>query len=146
PTTAQPVEVEVPRPRKKEKVPRAPGRETTILLTEDEDDVRELLDEMLASHGFKVLVAANAAEALTRAATFEGPIDLLLTDVVMPGGTGRDLARKLTEVRPSLRVLYMSGYPEHGAAAGTVLEPGVPFIGKPFTRDVLLEKIRETLG
>ena len=108
--------------------------------------MRELLGDMLGSQGFKVLPAANGAEALTRAAEFDGTIDLLLTDVVMPGGTGRDLARQLTAVRPGLRVLYMSGYPEHGAAPGSVLEPGVPFIPKPFTRDVLLEKIRELLA
>jgi PAS domain S-box-containing protein len=141
PTSAKVVEVEPKRaPAKK-----ADRRPATILLTEDEDDVRELLDEMLVSHGYKVLVAANAAEALTRAAEFSGKIDLLLTDVVMPGGTGRDLARKLSGVRPDMRVLYMSGYPEHGATPGSVLEPGVPFLSKPFSRDLLLEKIRELL-
>ena len=142
PTDAQPVDVEPKRPASK----RGSKKDATILLTEDEDDVRELLDEMLASHGFKVLVAANAGEALTRAAQFHGTIDLLLTDVVMPGGTGRDLARQLTAVRPDMRVLYMSGYPEHGAPPGSVLEPGVPFLSKPFTRDVLLEKIRDLLA
>jgi PAS domain S-box-containing protein len=142
PTDAQPAEVEPKRPARK----RGSKKTATILLTEDEDDVRELLDDMLASHGFKVLVAANAGEALTRAAQFHGTIDLLLTDVVMPGGTGRDLARQLTAVRPDMRVLYMSGYPEHGAPSGSVLEPGVPFLSKPFTRDSLLEKIRDLLG
>jgi signal transduction histidine kinase len=141
PTTAKPVEAEAKRASRKRALKTA-----TILLTEDENDVRELLDEMLVSHGYKVLVAANAAEALTRAGEFHGKIDLLLTDVVMPGGTGRDLARKLTAVRPEMRVLYMSGYPEHGAAPGSVLEPGVPFLPKPFTRDVLLEKIRDLLA
>jgi PAS domain S-box-containing protein len=143
PTTVQPVEVEPKRPARKRG---AKKKHATILLTEDEDDVRELLDEMLATQGFKVLVAANAGEALTRAAQFHGTIDLLLTDVVMPGGTGRDLARQLTAVRPDMRVLYMSGYPEHGAPPGSVLEPGVPFLSKPFTRDLLLEKIRDLLA
>jgi PAS domain S-box-containing protein len=141
PTSAKPVEAEPKTLTRKKK----PSRKATILLTEDEDDVRELLDEMLVSHGYRVLVAANAAEALTRAGEFHGKIDLLLTDVVMPGGTGRDLARKLAAVRPEMRVLYMSGYPEHGAAPGSVLEPGVPFLPKPFTRDMLLEKLRDLL-
>ena len=143
PTDAQPVEPEVKRPAKKRS---SKKKHTTILLTEDEDDVRELLDDMLTTHGFKVLVAANAGEALTCAGQFHGIIDLLLTDVVMPGGTGRDLARQLTAVRPEMRVLYMSGYPEHGAPPGSVLEPGVPFLSKPFTRDILLEKIRDLLA
>ncbi len=143
PTDRPVVEAEVKKPAAKK---RGVKKYATILLTEDEDDVRELLGDMLGSQGFKVLPAANGAEALTRAAEFDGTIDLLLTDVVMPGGTGRDLARQLTAVRPGLRVLYMSGYPEHGAAPGSVLEPGVPFIPKPFTRDVLLEKIRELLA
>ena len=141
PTARQPVDVDVKKPGKK----RASKKHATILLTEDEDDVRELLDDMLTTHGFKVLVAANAGEALTRAGQFHGLIDLLLTDVVMPGGTGRDLARQLTAVRPEMRVLYMSGYPEHGAPPGSVLEPGVPFLSKPFTRDSLLEKISDLL-
>ena len=141
PTTLKPVDVELTRPSRKR-----PAKTATILLTEDEDDVRELLDDMLVSHGYTVLVAANPAEALTRAGEFHGKIDLLLTDVVMPGGTGRDLARKLAAVRPEMRVLYMSGYPEHGAAPGSVLEPGVPFLPKPFTRDLLLEKIQDLLA
>ncbi len=144
PTERKVVEAEVKKPAPVKKRPTR--KYATILLTEDEDDVRELLGDMLGSHGFKVLPAANGAEALTRAAEFEGHIDLLLTDVVMPGGTGRDLARQLTVLRPGLRVLYMSGYPEHGSAPGSVLEPGVPFIPKPFTRDVLLEKIRDMLA
>jgi PAS domain S-box-containing protein len=141
PTDTQPVEVEPKKAVKK----RTSRKAATILLTEDEDDVRELLDDMLTANGFKVLVAANAGEALTVSGQFHGKIDLLLTDVVMPGGTGRDLARSLTGVRPQMGVLYMSGYPEHGAPPGSVLEPGVPFLSKPFTRDTLLEKIREML-
>ena len=64
----------------------------------------------------------------------------------MPGGTGRELARRIAVVRPELRVLYISGYPEYGATSGNVLEPGVPFLAKPFTRDVLIQKINEMLA
>jgi PAS domain S-box-containing protein len=114
----------------------------TILLTEDEPDVRCLLRDVLAAQGYTVVEATSPAEALERAAAHPGRIDLLLTDIVMPGGTGRDLARTISAERPDLKVLYMSGYPEHGAAPGTVLEPGAPFLPKPFTRDLLLEHVR----
>lgn len=140
PTARAPVEVEpVPvRPQRKLK-------QKTVLLTEDEDDVRELIHDMLTAHGYNVLSARDPADALMRASSFKGTIDLLLTDVVMPGGNGRDLARTLTATRPGTKVLYISGYPEHGAQPGSVLEPGAPFLAKPFTREVLLQKIRELL-
>jgi PAS domain S-box-containing protein len=140
PTDAEPVEVEAPRVRTQRKV-----KQKTVLLTEDEDDVRELIQDMLASHGYEVLAARDPADAIKRASAFKGKIDLLLTDVVMPGGNGRDLARRLTAVRPGTKVLYISGYPEHGAQPGSVLEPGAPFLAKPFTREVLLQKIRDLL-
>ena len=141
PTSATPVESEAPRAKPKRAV-----KQKTVLLTEDEDDVRELIQDMLASHGYKVLAASNPADAISRASSFKGTIDLLLTDVVMPGGNGRDLARGMTASRPGMKVLYISGYPEHGSAPGSVLEPGAPFLPKPFTREVLLQKIRDLLG
>ena len=140
PTTETPVEVEAPRVKPQRKV-----AQKTVLLTEDEDDVRELIQDMLAAHGYEVLAARDPADAMIRASAFQGKIDLLLTDVVMPGGNGRDLARRLTATRPGTKVLYISGYPEHGAQPGSVLEPGAPFLAKPFTREVLLQKIRELL-
>jgi two-component SAPR family response regulator len=70
---------------------------------------------------------------------------LLLTDVVMPGGSGRELADRVTTIRPDLKVLYMSGYPEYGGSSGSVLEPGVPFLAKPFTRAALLSTIDDLL-
>jgi PAS domain S-box-containing protein len=140
PTTATPVPLEPPKRR-----PARKSTRKTVLLTEDEDDVRELIAEMLSEHGFDVLSARNPADALARASSFKGTIDLLLTDVVMPGGNGRDLARALTASRPRTKVLYISGYPEHGAQPGSVLEPGAPFLAKPFTRDLLLQKIRDLL-
>jgi signal transduction histidine kinase len=125
---------------------RASVRGATILLTEDEDEVRHLLHDMLEMQGFKVIAAGTGAEALARARQFDGRIDLLLTDVVMPGGTGRELAKRLTAERPDTKVLYISGYPEHGARPGSVLEAGSPFLPKPFTRQQLLDKIRQILG
>jgi DNA-binding NtrC family response regulator len=123
-----------------------PRRSATILLTEDEPDVRGLLRDMLTSSGYTVIEAENPADALAAAAARPEAIDLLLTDVVMPGGTGRALAREMAAIQPNLKVLYISGYPEHGTTPGSVLEPGVPFLPKPFTRQLLLENIRELLG
>jgi CheY-like chemotaxis protein len=135
-----PVSAEPPK-----KTAATPVKPATILLAEDEEDVRTLLCELLESHGHRVLEANSPAQALVVSAAYRGHIDLLLTDVVMPGGTGRDLARELMGRRPDMRVLYISGYPEHGAPA-RVLEQGVPFLSKPFTRDLLLAKLAEILG
>jgi two-component system cell cycle sensor histidine kinase/response regulator CckA len=123
----------------------APQR-ATILLTEDEDDVRSLLCDMLSGSGYTVLEAVDASDAVKRSDAHEGQIDLLLTDVVMPGGTGPTLGKAMLQRRPNLKVLYMSGYPEFGSPSGSGLEPGVAFIPKPFTRDLLLEQIRNILA
>jgi PAS domain S-box-containing protein len=146
PTTAHPVERE---PARQESGGRL--KPATILLAEDEDEVRALLQDLLESHGHTVLAANGPAEGVALSTTYRGRIDLLLTDVVMPGGTGRDLARQVLIHRPGTKVLYMSGYPEMGAsgigASGRgVLEPGVPFLSKPFTRDMLMAKLHELLG
>jgi CheY-like chemotaxis protein len=142
PTATQPLPAETPVSPPKQAAQRA-----TILLTEDDPDVRHMLAMLLNTAGHTVIEADNPEHALEKAATFEGPIDLLLTDVVMPGGTGRDLARQIEHIRPNLRVLYISGYPEYGGveSTGHVLEPGVPFLAKPFTRDVLIQKINDML-
>jgi PAS domain S-box-containing protein len=132
--------------------PPAPTRRATqhatILLTEDDPDVREMLATLLHTAGHTVIEAENPESAVGHALAYAGHIDLLLTDVVMPGGTGRDLARRMAAIKPDLRVLYISGYPEYGGSSesGSVLEPGVPFLAKPFTRDVLIQKINEMLG
>ena len=142
PTSARPVQRDAAR--------HAPGarlKPMTILLTEDEDEVRELLQDLLQSQGHTVLVANGPAQGIAVSTAYNGRIDLLLTDVVMPGGTGRDLAREVLIHRPGTKVLYMSGYPEIGASGGKgVLEPGVPFLSKPFTRDMLMAKLHELLG
>jgi PAS domain S-box-containing protein len=136
------------RPRPREMPSRKPVEEpvaATIHLAEDEDEVRALLRDVLETHGHTVLEANGPPQGIEVAAAYQGRIDLLLTDVVMPGGTGRDLAREIVARRPETKVLYMSGYPDAGGSPQGVLEPGVPFLSKPFTRDVLLAKIQELL-
>ena len=117
----------------------------TILLTEDDEDVRVMLAAFLSGGGHTVIEAHDPDDAVAKAAAYDGPIDLLLTDVVMPGGSGRELANRVTAMRRDLTVLYMSGYPEYGGSSGSVLEPGVPFLAKPFTRATLLSTIDDLL-
>jgi CheY-like chemotaxis protein len=118
----------------------------TVLLVEDEQQVRSLTRTMLASRGYHVLEAASASEALKLIAEHDRPIDLLLTDIVMPGMNGADLAREAAGARPALRVLFMSGYTEGGVIDRGVLDSETPFIQKPFSLSALDRKIREVLG
>ena len=121
-----------------------PGHET-ILLVEDEAGVRELVAEMLRQRGYKVLQAADPAEALQVSEHFGGPIQMLLSDVVMPKMSGMQLAEQLAPRRPQMRVLYLSGYTENTIIHHGVLKPGVQFLPKPFSQDALAKKIREVL-
>jgi len=121
---------------------RAEGQ--TVLVVEDADGVRELTRRLLERKGYKVLLAANADEAL-RLFEQHPSIDLLLTDVVLPGASGPELTRRLVEERRALRVIYMSGYTEEAIVRHGVLKPGVAFLHKPFTSETLGQKIREVL-
>lgn len=123
-----------------------PGGVGTILVVEDEPYLRVLVESMLAKLGYEVLVAGSAAQALELAAQFEGQFSLLLTDVIMPGMSGRDLAAQLLERQPGLRVLFMSGYPADIIAPHGVLEPGLHFIQKPFRLTTLAERVRAALA
>jgi two-component system cell cycle sensor histidine kinase/response regulator CckA len=115
-----------------EPLPVLTGAET-VLIAEDEQVVRHLVAEMLGRLGYSVIVAANGAEALERLEEHSGDIDLLLTDVVMPGMSGRDLAAVVRKRRPETRVLFMSGYAEDAVASHGVLQPGTALLEKPFT-------------
>jgi signal transduction histidine kinase len=129
----------------------APAREVeptgaeTILLVEDEDLVRSLERQVLEGCGYTVLEAHDAQRALELAAAHRGAIDLLLTDVVMPGLSGYELAQRLAPERPELRILYASGYAPEMIANQGVLEPGIAFIAKPLTPTSLAQKVREVL-
>ena len=118
----------------------------TVLLVEDEPDVRNFAKEVLIDHGYRVLEASDGPAALQVAAAFPERIDLLLTDVVMPGLNGTELSRRLAAARPETKVLYMSGYTENVIGDQGVLEEGIAFVSKPLTADIILAKVRETLG
>src|SRR5262249_6518985 len=121
----------------------AHGRET-ILVAEDSELVRQLTREILEVRGYRVLEASNGNEALNICKTYRGAIHLTLSDVVMPGITGRELAEQVVEIRPDMKVLLMSGYTDEISKAG-FLHPGLHFIEKPFTSNSLALKIREVL-
>jgi len=117
----------------------------TILLAEDEQDVREVAREFLESAGYTVLLAANGAEALERVAEWTGAIELLVTDMVMPGMTGHELVRRLRQQRADFGVIYMSGYSEQAAAEATKSDPTATVLTKPFSRTAILRMVREIL-
>jgi PAS domain S-box-containing protein len=117
----------------------------TILLVEDEDIVRTLSTEILQQHGYTVIAAANGEEGLRVCKEFEGTIDLMITDVVMPRMSGRELAEHVFALRPETRVLYMSGFTDDAIVRHGVLDDGVFFIQKPFSPDSLAIKAREIL-
>ena len=116
----------------------------TVLVVEDARELRDLTRRLLQRQGYTVLVASNADEAL---AVFDEntSIDVVLTDVVMPGASGPELTRQLVERRPSMKVIYMSGYTEDAIVHHGVLKSGIAFLHKPFTSDALGRKVREVL-
>ncbi len=120
------------------------GRET-ILLVEDEPAVRGLVHETLRLHGYTVLEARHGIEALLTSAKYGGPIHLLLTDVVMPQMSGPEVAEKLLSVRPEIKVLYMSGYPDHPVFDRGNVSRETGFLPKPFSPHGLVQKVREVL-
>jgi two-component system cell cycle sensor histidine kinase/response regulator CckA len=126
----------------KEEFPR--GSET-VLVVEDEEEVRKLAVRILQKQGYKVLEASQGNEALFICEQHEEPIHLLVTDVVMPGMSGRELSERLTSLRPEIKILYMSGHTNSAIVHHGVLEPGVNLLQKPFTPEALARKVREVL-
>jgi two-component system cell cycle sensor histidine kinase/response regulator CckA len=135
--------VAVSAPEKAE--PEMPRGEETVLLVEDEVGLREMVRECLEASGYTVLEARQAAHALEIAQAHAGPIHLLMTDVVMPGVSGRNLAQTLAASHPETTVLYMSGYTDDAVVLHGVLTEDVAFLQKPFTIRALVEKVREVL-
>jgi two-component system, cell cycle sensor histidine kinase and response regulator CckA len=117
----------------------------TVLLVEDEAALREILQESLASCGYEVMSAPHGLAAMEVAERHQGPIHLLMTDVVMPGVGGREIAQQLSALRPDIRVLYMSGYTDDAVIVHGVLTADMPFLEKPFTAASLARKVRAVL-
>jgi DNA-binding response OmpR family regulator len=115
----------------------------TVLVVEDDETVRHLVVSMLKSSGYRVVAPATPHEALRICEEFSTPLDLLLTDVVLPDTDGVEVAEKAVISRPNLRVLFMSGYTEHPVLRG--FDRSAPFIQKPFTKAALTAKVREVL-
>jgi PAS domain S-box-containing protein len=123
----------------------APRGVETILIAEDDDKVRALARAALMGAGYTVLDAACGDEAMLEAAAFPGPIHLLVTDMMMPGVGGRELAERLTKARPGVKVLFMSGHPDEQLFRNPLADPKMAFLQKPFTRVSLARKIRQIL-
>jgi len=122
----------------------SPGHET-ILLVEDEENLRRLARQYLENQGYNVIDAPDGSNAIQISQAHKGPIHLLLTDVIMPGMNGRELANKVSPTRPEMRVLYMSGYTENHIGHNGTLDEGITLLQKPFTLPALKAKVREML-
>jgi len=128
-----------------EQVARVPKGTETILVVEDEEALREITREILTGQGYTVIEAPSGAAALKLAEQHTGPIHLLLTDVVMPGMSGRELAQNLAARQPAMKLLFMSGYTDDAIVRHGVLEEGTAFIQKPFTLASLTTRVRDVL-
>jgi CheY-like chemotaxis protein len=121
------------------------GGSETVLLVEDEEVVRDISAAILRKLGYRVLQASNGMQAIGMAREYAHRIDLLMTDVVMPGMNGRELSERLLDIHPETKVLFASGYTEDAIVQHGVLEEGVSFIGKPYSPPALAKKIRDVL-
>jgi len=125
--------------------PRAEHGQEAILLVEDETNLRRLARQYLETQGYKILEAEDGAAALQIVDGHQGAIDLLLTDVIMPGMNGRELAARITKLLPDVRVLYMSGYTENAVGLDGTLDAGINLLQKPFSLPALKDRVREVL-
>jgi len=130
---------------REEVIGEVPRGSETILVVEDEEVVRKLAVRLLKKQGYKVLEAPDGGQAFILCEKYQDPIHLILTDVVMPGMSGRELVERLQRIHPEVRVLYMSGYTDNVILHHGILEEGVAFIQKPFTLETLARKVREVL-
>jgi PAS domain S-box-containing protein len=123
----------------------APTGTETILLVEDEEAVRAVVRQALERHGYRVVAAADGAAAIRMLGAAEQPVHMLITDVVMPGMSGRQLAAEFATMRPNARILFMSGYTTDAVVRHGVLDPGIAYLQKPFSPAALLRKVRQVL-
>jgi len=137
---------EAPEPTRPSPAPAAPPRGSeTLLLVEDDEMVRHLTSRMLRNRGYTVLAASDGTDALRQLESNPRRIDLLITDVVMPRMSGREVAQRVVALQPHVKVLYLSGYTDDAIVRHGMLEPGIAFLQKPFSADVLARKVREVL-
>jgi CheY-like chemotaxis protein len=139
------IETEVAAPEIEAPVVAAARGHETILLVEDEDQVRDLAREVLQMNGYDVIEASGPGRALEACRHHQGPIHLMLTDMVMPTMNGRELYGRVAPLRPETRVLFMSGYTDHDVIRQGVLDEKTPYLQKPFALDALARKVREVL-
>jgi len=118
----------------------------TVLVVEDQDELRALAIAAVRAYGYRSLQAANGVEALALLKQDDTPIDMMVTDVVLPGMTGKELAGLAAEIRPRIKVIYTSGYTENVIVNRAVLAEGVEFLPKPYTPAALVAHIRKVLG
>jgi two-component system, cell cycle sensor histidine kinase and response regulator CckA len=143
PIAAAPIESQSRRPRPPRKVGQLEG---TVLVAEDEESVRLLVETVLSTSGFHVFTARSGTDAAALLQTIEQPIDLLITDIIMPGMIGPDLARLVLEKSPQTRVLYITGYATHSAVPAGFMQEDDALLQKPFLPEQLLAKVQERLG
>jgi DNA-binding response OmpR family regulator len=124
----------------------APRHGPVVLLVEDDEDLREMTTQMLELRGFHALVAPDAVTAITTCRVYDGTIDVLLTDLGLPGVSGGELARSAATIRPQMEVVYISGIPQDIAVKRGLIKVGSPFLAKPFTTDVLASTLRSVLA
>lgn len=117
----------------------------TVLLVEDEDQVKEIIRNVLIGYGYNVIDSSGGDEAFEKAENYKGQIHILITDIMMPDINGKELAEKIIAIRPELKVLFMSGYTDSSIVQNGVLESGISFINKPFDIPDFLKKLREIL-
>jgi PAS domain S-box-containing protein len=141
PRVDAPIAIKAPAPDRSASI----DGDETVLVVEDQEPVRRLTRRVLETHGYAVLAAADGPEALHVAEHHAGTIHILVTDVVMPGMSGREVGRRLAAERPGMRVLYVSGYADDLIVNHGVLEPGLAFLQKPFTPEALARRVREVL-
>jgi len=124
----------------------APACAGTVLVVEDEEPVRKLVCSVLGAAGYTVLEAPDPTSAIRIAEDYKGPIHLLLTDLIMPGRSGREVGEKVSSVRADIKILYMSGYSDEAIVRHGILQPGIALLQKPFTPDLLKQKVAEVLA
>jgi signal transduction histidine kinase/CheY-like chemotaxis protein len=134
-----------PTPQNAEADSTQPGGSETVLVVEDQEEVRSYAAQVLEAHGYTVLAAPDGPSAITLAERHSGPIHILITDVVLPGMNGRQLADRLTTLRPEMKVLYTSGYTQEVIAHHGVLDADVAYLAKPYTPEALAAKLRELI-